>query len=205
MRPSEKYPSAFASDGETFYVEYMRQLLRWKRGESEWFNTGLIDTGESLDVGNNIGFKLAVSGKTVYVGKRDGDLFQSDDSGDTWNDLTSDLPLRFARFNAIVFAGSTVYVATDAGVLTSEDGEHWGVITDQAGTYTLIDQIAVSGRTVYGAGDDGVYELNNSNEWEKISPRVPDNVISLVINNDRLYIGTERRGMFYISLEKEDD
>ncbi len=205
MRPSEKYPSAFASDGETFYVEYMRQLLRWKRGESEWFNTGLTDTGESLDRGNNIGFKLAVSGKTVYVGKREGQLFQSDDSGDTWNDLTSDLPLRFERFNAIVFAGPTVYVATDAGVLTSEDGEHWRVITDQAGTYTLIDQIAVSGRTVYGAGDDGVYELNKSNKWEKISPQVPDNVISLVINNDSLYIGTERRGMFYISLEKAID
>ena len=205
MRPLEKYPSAFASDGETFYVEYMRQLLRWKRGESEWFSTGLIDTGESLDKGNNIGFKLAVSGETIYVGKRDGHLFQSDNRGNTWKDLTPSLPLRFERVNAIVFAGATVYVATDAGVLTSGDGEHWHVITDPAGTYTLIDQIAASGPTVYGAGNDGVYHLNNSDEWEKISPKVPDSVISLVVNNDRLYISTERRGIFHIPLEKSDN
>ena len=205
MRPMEKYPSAFASDGETFYVEYMRQLLRWKRGESEWFNTGLIDTSESLDKGSDRGFKLVVSGETVYVGKRDGHLFQSVDSGNTWEDLTPRLPLRFARFNAIVFADSTVYVVTDAGVLTSADGEHWHVVTDQAGSYTLIDQIAASGTRVYGAGNDGVYELDDSGEWEKILSRVPDRVISLVVSNDRLYIATERRGMFHVSLEEVGD
>ena len=205
MRPSEKYPGAFAFNNETFYVEYMRQLLRWKRGAPEWFSTGLIDTGESLDKGSDRGFKLVVSGETVYVGKRDGHLFQSFDSGDTWEDLTPSLPSRFARFNAIVFAGSTVYVVTDTGVLTSEDGEHWRVITDQAGTQTLIDQIGVFGTRVYGAGNDGVYELDNNGEWEKILSRVPDRVISLVVSNDRLYIGTERRGMFHISLEKAGD
>ena len=40
---------AFAVSGETFYVEYMRQLFRWKRGESKWFNTGLVDTDKSAD------------------------------------------------------------------------------------------------------------------------------------------------------------
>ncbi|MXZ01449.1 sigma-70 family RNA polymerase sigma factor, partial [Candidatus Poribacteria bacterium] len=45
----ESYPSAFAVSGDTFYAEYMRQLLRWQRGESEWFNTGLIDTDEPLN------------------------------------------------------------------------------------------------------------------------------------------------------------
>ncbi|MCY3740475.1 MAG: sigma-70 family RNA polymerase sigma factor [Candidatus Poribacteria bacterium] len=201
----ETYPSAFAVSGETFYAEYMRQLLRWKRGESEWFNTGLVDEDKSRD--ENDGFmknlRLAVSDETVYAGKRDGSLFQSFDSGNTWKDLTSSLPLRFERFNDITFAGSTVYVATDAGVLVSENGEHWRAITDKVGTHTLIDQIAVDTTTVYGAGDEGVYKLNHRDEWEKISPEVPDSVTSLVINNDRLYIITEHQGMFHISLEKE--
>ncbi|MDE0684888.1 MAG: hypothetical protein OXI63_18360, partial [Candidatus Poribacteria bacterium] len=201
----EIFPRAFAVSGETFYVEYMRQLLRWKRGESEWFNTGLVDEGKSRD--ENDGFmknlRLAVSGETVYAGKRDGSLFQSFDSGNTWKDLTSSLPLRFERFNDITFVGSTVYVATDAGVLVSENGEHWRAITDKVGTHTLIDQIAVDTTTVYGAGDKGVYKLNHRDEWEKISPEVPDSVISLVVNNDRLYITTKHRGMFHISVEKE--
>ena len=204
-RQLEKFPGAFAVNGETFYVEYMQRLFRWKRGESEWFNTGLIDTGKSLEENSDFprGFSLIVLGETVYVGKRDGHLFQSLDSGSTWKDLTSNLPLRFERFNEIVFTGSTVYVATDAGVLTSEDGEHWRAITDKTGTHTIIDRMAVAGMTVYGAGDEGVYQLNNRSEWEKISPEVPDSVISLVINSDRLYIVTERRGMFHVSLEKE--
>ena len=140
------FPKAFAVSSETFYAEYRQQLLRWKRGESKWFNTGLADTDNSNDFPK--GFKLAVSEETVYVGKRDGSLFQSFDSGVTWKDLTANLPLRFERFNEIIFAGSTVYVATDAGVLTSEDGEHWRAITDTAGTHTLIERMAVAGMKV---------------------------------------------------------
>ena len=43
----ERPLSAFAVSRETFYIEHNRQLLRWKRDESEWFNTGLVDTGET--------------------------------------------------------------------------------------------------------------------------------------------------------------
>ena len=147
--------------------------------------------------------RLAVSEETVYAGKRDGSLFQSFDSGTTWKDLTSSLPLRFERFNDITFAGSTVYVATDAGVLVSENGEHWRAITDKAGIHTLIDRITVDTQTIYGASNEGVYRLNHRAEWEKILPEVPDSVVSLVINGDQSYIVTKRRGMFRISIKKE--
>ncbi|MXZ00575.1 hypothetical protein F4Y93_07990 [Candidatus Poribacteria bacterium] len=202
-RQSKKFSGAFAVRGETFYTEFGRRLFRWKRGESEWFNTGLIDTDESL---NNKGdglkaLKLAVSDETVYAGKRDGHLFQSLDRGDTWKDVTPNLPLRLEGFNDITFAGSTVYVATDAGVLTSEAGERWHIITDTVGTRTIINQITVDNRVVYGASDEAAYRLNHRNEWEKITPEVPDSVTTLVVNNDRLYITTEHRGMFHISVE----
>ena len=117
--------------------------------------------------------------------------------------MTSSLPLRFERFNDIIFAGSTVYVATDAGVLVSENGEHWRAITDKAGIHTLIDRIAVDATTVYGASNEGVYRLNHRDEWEEILPEVPDSVVSLVINGDQFYIVTKRRGMFHISTQKE--
>ena len=201
----ERPLSAFAVSHEIFYIEHNRQLLRWKRGESKWFKTGLVDTGETSKARAAAmrGFELAVSDETVYVGKRDGHLFQSLDGGSTWKDLTTNLPLRFERFDQITFAGSTVYVATDAGVLTSEDGEHWRAITDTAGTHTRIDHITVDTATVYGAGDAGVYRLNNREAWEKISPEVPNSVKSLVIKDDKVYIATKQRGMFHISVEKE--
>ena len=36
--------------------------------------------------------------------------------GDTWNDMTPNLPLSVEHFKEIIFAGSTVHVATDKGV-----------------------------------------------------------------------------------------
>ena len=109
----------FAVSGETYYVEYKQKLFRWKPGMTEWYNTGLVDSGENIfaslmsnpfdysagfsTIGNifgEMGFKIAVLGNTVYVGKRDGHLAQSFDEGDTWNDVTADLPFSFSAFNA---------------------------------------------------------------------------------------------------------
>ena len=191
----------FAVSDETFYIECRRRLFSWEPGRQEWRNTGLIDASEQPDSELDKGFKLAVSAETVYVGKRDGTLFQSLDGGDSWRDVTSSLPLRFTHFNEIVFVDATVYVATDKGVLSSETGEHWHLITDKTGTPIVIDRFAVNGTTVYGAGDTGVYRL--AGEWQQISPEVPGKVISLIVSNDKLYIATEQRGLFHISLEED--
>ena len=75
------------------------------------------------------------------------------------------------------------------------------MITDKMDTRIVIDRFAVDGTTVYGAADTGVYRLEG--EWQQISPEIPDRVISLVVSNDRLYIATEQRGMFHISLGEE--
>ena len=192
---------AFAVSDEMLYAEYKRKLFKWHPGDSEWKDTGLVDTGEPSAADPEYGFKLAVSGKTVYVGKRDGKLFQSLDGGDSWKDITSTLPLLFTDFTEILFAGSTVYVATDRGVLASQTGMHWRVITDEGG----IERLAVDGPTIYGAGDNGVYRLEAHDEWNQISPAVPGKVLALVVDRDRLYIATQRRGMFHISLEEEED
>ena len=192
----------FAVSGETFYIECQRRLFKWEPDSQEWRNTKLVDTGEQSHRELDKGFKLAVSAETVYVGKRDGKLFQSLDGGDNWRDVTSSLPLHFTRFNEIVFVDAIVYVATDMGVLSSQNGEHWHVITDTMGTCIVIDRFAVDGTTVYGAGDTGAYRLKT--EWQQISPEVPGKVVSLIVSNDRLYIATEQHGLFHISLgEKE--
>ena len=193
----------FVVSNETFYVEYQRRLFKWKPGESEWTNTGLIDLGKPPNADLRKGFKLAASGKTVYVGKRAGQLFQSLDGGGNWKNITSNLPLRFTRFNEIVFVGSTVYVATDNGVLSSQDAENWRGLTDKTGQSVVIDRLAINHTNVYGAGDTGVYRLDERGKWKQITPSVPGKVISLVVNNDRLYIATQHRGMFHIPLKEE--
>ena len=124
-------------------------------------------------------------------------MFQSLDGGDSWRDVTSSLPLSFTRFKEIVFAGSTVYVATDKGVLSSQTGAHWRVLTDETEERIVIDRFAIDHTRVYGAGDTGVYHLDAHDKWEQISPSVPGKVLSLAVNGDRLYVVTQQRRMFH--------
>ena len=195
---------AFTVSGKTFYAEYKGRLFNWEFGDAKWKDTGLVDTNEQMDKDSKNGFKLAVSGKVVYVGKRDGKLFQSLDGGDSWRDVTPSLPFSFARFKEIVFAGSTVYVATDKGILSSQTGAHWRVLTDVIGQRIVIDRFAIDHTRVYGAGDTGVYHLDAHDKWEQISPAVPGKVLSLAVDRNRLHVLTQQRRMFHISLEEKN-
>ena len=186
----------FAVSGETFYMEYNYKLYRWKPGETEWFYTGVEETIELSRDNVRSGFKIAASGETVYVGKRDGHLWQSVDGGDTWNDITSSFPLSVEHFEEIIFAGSTVYVATDKGVFNSKDGVVWRVLGDGTGAPITIKSLATSGDSVYGANDAGIYRLQSDNEtWEQVAPEISGVVTSLVVDEDMFYVGTEQRGV----------
>ena len=108
---------AFAVSGDTFYMEYNFKLFRWEPGDTEWYDTELEETVElTLDLAARE-LKLAASGNAVYVGKRDGHLVVSFDKGTNWIDLTPALPFPVKVFHDIVFVGTTVYVATNAGSL----------------------------------------------------------------------------------------
>ena len=62
----------------------------------------------------------------------------------------------------------------------------------------------MDGATVYGAGDSGVYRLDVGDQWKQVSPVVPGKVLSLVIDRDRLYVVTKRRGIFHILLDEDN-
>lgn len=147
--------------------------------------------------------KLAVSGETIYVGKRDGKLFQSFDGGSSWRDVTPSLPLHFADFNEITFVDSTIYVATDEGGLSSETGVHWRVLTDSEGMRPIIDRFAVDGTTIYGVGNIGTYRLDTRNQWRQISSEALGETVDLAVINDKLYSAIKNRGIFHISLAEE--
>ena len=195
LRKKHTYIGAFAVGDGVFYAEYKWRLFKWRPGDTEWTDTGLV--------GTNPESALAVSGETVYVGKPNGQLFQSLDSGDSWKDITSTLPIPVAHFKEITFADATICIATDKGVLISKTGEHWRIITNKTAMPTVIDKFAVDGTTLYGVGDSGVYRLNAHSKWELISSEVPSSIQSLVLSNDRLYVGTRYHGMFHISLEEQ--
>ena len=212
---------AFAVSSDTFYVEYNFRLFRWRPGETTWYDTGVEETGELLyreameafegaglpveKIDEILGtwqrFTLAVSGNTVYVGKRDGHLVASFDMGNNWLDLTPALPFSAKAFKDIVFVDSTVYVATDEGVAASDDGKQWRAITDASGTSLIIGRLAVDGTKVYGVSKSGAYQLENDT-WRQIASEVPERVTSLAVDGKVLYVGTRDSGVLHFNLEE---
>ena len=186
----------FVVSGETYYMEYNYKLFRWNPGDTRWADTGVEETCELTRENMAQRFKIAVSGETVYVGKRDGQLVQSLDGGDSWNDVTLNLSLSVEHFNQIVFADATVHVATDRGVFSSKDGVVWNAITDNAGESIIIKSLATAEDTVYGANDAGIYHFKKeTGTWEQIVPEIPGAITSLVVDRDAFYVGTENRGV----------
>jgi RNA polymerase sigma factor (sigma-70 family) len=206
---AQSFLGSFAVSDGTYYMESSQTLFRWKTGTTEWYNTGLVDEAEAIftfaDLNDltSAGFELAVSGRTVYVGKRNGHLFQSYDEGDTWNNVTTNLPFSFTSFNVISFAGSTVYIATDKGVAYSSAGTDWHAAVDVEGTPLVMEKLAVDGTTVYGTTKQRVYQLKQgANTWQQVTPEVPGRVVSLAIDGNILYVGTLGRGVLRFTLDK---
>ena len=185
----------FTVADDTIFMEYRHKLYRWQFDETAWHDTGLEDHAEVSPIGRK-GLALAVSGNTVYAGKREGELFLSQDGGDTWNNITQDLAFPFGHFKEIVFAGPTVYVSTDKGVMRSSNSETWDVLTDAEGNRLIMDQIAVDGTTVYGVRDSGIYQVDHqTNIGEQIIPELPHTAISFAVDGDTFYIGTKQNGV----------
>ena len=193
-------------------------------GETKWYDTGVEETNE-LSMAKAArafeaagmprekivgiistweqGFRLAVSGDTVYVGKRDGHLVVSFDKGNNWIDLTPALPFPVKVFYHTVFVGSTVYVATDAGVAASSDGKQWHAITDAARMPLVIERLAVDDTTLYGVSKTGAYRLENENDtWKQIASEVPERVSSLAVDRNVLYVGTWNNGVLHFNLDE---
>ena len=198
----------FAVSGDTYYMEYEQRLFRWKTGTTEWVDTGLINEGKpSIDMigsGNtpdSLPSNLAVSGSSVYVGKWDGHLFQSFDEGNTWNDVTANLPFPVVHFRAVTFAGATVYVATDKGVAYSSDGTDWHTATDSEGTPLVIERFTVDGTTLYGTSEQRVYQFKESSGvWQQVAPEIPMPITSLAVDGNVLYVGTIGTGLLRFTL-----
>ena len=194
----------FTMTGETVFMEFRHKLFRWRRSEAKWFNTGLVDTTERAPgADTSKGLTLAASQKVVYAGKRDGSLFQSFDGGESWKEITADLPFTFAYFEEIVFAGSTVYLVTNQGVMNSHDGINWNALTDTDGNRPLIARIAVDGDKVYGVGNQGVYRMEaKTGTWIQMASEIPYKITAFTVDRGIFYIGTRHRGVLRLQLKQ---
>ena len=209
-----KTTGEFAVSGGNFYIEYERKLYRWTRGDRQWHDTGMEDTPIFADFYAADGFQFAVSGEIIYLGKSNGQLFQSLSGGHTWRDITAYFPFplnkagsqqellrKLPHFKEILFSDSMVYVSTSDGVAMSNDGENWSMLTDSTSAPISMRQLAIHGTTLYGVSQTGAYLLdNNTGIWMQITSEIPGQVTSLAVARNTLYVGTESRGILHLPL-----
>ncbi len=197
----------FTITDETVFMEFRHKLFRWRKGEAEWFNTGIVDTTErAAGTNTSKGLTLATSQNVVYAGKRDGSLFQSLDSGENWKEITADLPFPFAYFEEITFAGPTVYLVTDQGVMNSHDGVNWNALTDTKGHRIPMTRIAVDGDKVYGVCGQGVYRIDTgTNTWIQMASEIPYKITAFAVDRGIFYIGTRHRGVLRLHLDQSNN
>ena len=200
---------SFAVHDATFYMEFKNQILRWKQGENEWHNTGLIDEN-AIDASKNVSdfreldkFKISVLDNTVYVGMKNGHLMQSLDEGETWTDVTSNLPFDVETFKTIVLAGESFYVATDKGVIRSIDGKNWKTLTDANGIPLVMNRLAVADTTVYGESEQIIYSINIQNDkWKQVTPEITYPIACFDTDGSELYVGTFGSGLLRFILDE---
>ncbi len=190
----------FAVSGDTFFMEYNYMLFRWKTGQRRWEPVGIEETTElTLEVAFK-DLQLGVSGETVYVGKRDGHLVVSFDNGTNWIDITPALPFPVKTFKDIIIDGSTAYIATDAGIIKTDDGRSWITVTDAADTNLVMEHLAIDRSVLYGVTKDtGIYRLENGT-WQRVVLKIPANVTSLAVDGSIIYVGTLHDGVLHYNL-----
>ncbi len=199
----------FAVSEDTFFMEYNHKLFRWKMGEKDWYDTGVEDTAELTSSKKNMELEIAVFGATVYVGTRNGNLFQSVDNGDTWKDITPEIISKHRDpyqkpIRDIVFYGSKIYVETREGVITSNDGINWRVINNESGKPVFMTHLVADNAFLYGVSrNSNIYRLENDNgPWKQVATQTLSPINSIAVDGSTLYVGTSRKGVMFYRLEE---
>ena len=145
---------------------------------------------------------LPVIDNTVYVGKRNGHLMQSIDEGETWKDITDNLPWSVNKFKTITILGNTIYVSTDKGVVLSKNGIDWDVLLDTDGIPIVADKLNVDGTRLFGLVGKKVYLIEeNSRIWKQVTPEIPYHITCLDVDGNTIYVGTQGGGVFRFTLD----
>ncbi len=199
----ETLPGNFTVTESTFYAESNNNLYRWKPGTLGWYDTRLADEINNETPDNDSGLKIAALAKKLYVGMKNGHLMQSLDEGETWTDVTSNLPFTVESFKAVVFAGETLYVATDKGVVRSIDGKDWITLSEKNGIPLVMNRLAVADTTVYGESEQVIYSINIHNEkWKQVTPKIAYPVACFDADGSKLYVGTYGSGLLLYELDE---
>lgn len=130
-----------------------------------------------------------LKGDTIIVGTYSGEMFLSQDFGETWKDIS--IPDDYIISNNFQWDGEVFYALTSNGLYyTSDLGESWSLLNNDS-SLSFYDAI-ISGDEIFAASQDGVYiTRQDRNQWYKISEVFESfGVVELTLIDDKVFAGT---------------
>jgi len=159
-----------------------------------------------------------VSQQIIYAGSDDGYLYVTSNGGNSWSDVSSNLPDRWVTaIEADPVDAHTAYV-TFSGYRfgsniahiykTTDLGQTWKAISGDLPDIPINDILVTpTERNLYIATDVGVfYSINNGFNWEWVGTGLPNTIITDISyheGEELLLAATYGRGMYKISVAEQ--
>ena len=146
----------------------------------------------------NTGFTSAVvKDDLVLVGTNDGQIFSTNDYGETWNIIS--IPIGYHYVRKLKAFNNLIYAATSNGLFVSEDlGTNWSryIAYDTQNIHDII----IENETVYVGTNNGILVSDEDTEsWHSFNDGLTTlHVTSLMMHEEQFFIGTEFSSVFKI-------
>ncbi|NND63131.1 MAG: T9SS type A sorting domain-containing protein [Flavobacteriaceae bacterium] len=181
------------ADSETLYFA-ANQLYKSEDGGDNWNAiSGDLTNGSgggNLTFGTIYSFDVStLDSNIIYVGTDDGNVWETEDGGTNWNNISSTLPDRWVtKVLADRFDPNTVYV-TFSGYRYGEDNGHvyrsnnkganWDLVGTDLPDIPVNDIVQDANGNLYLATDIGVFASGtNGGSWEVLGSNLPSVVVT---------------------------
>lgn len=140
---------------------------------------------------------LLSDGTNLFVGTFGGGVFMSNNDGENWNDISSNLG--DLDVSKLAISGSNLFAGTYGGgmFLSTNNGISWTSINNGL-TATNVLSILISGGKVFAGTNSGLFmSSNNGSSWTAANTGLTNTYVwSLTADGSNLFAGTDGGGVF---------
>ena len=183
-----------SANGSVLFAAGSDGIYRSTDEGRNWINTGLPSqfitsmafSGDNVFVGASGAVAIPVIGIPGQFGGSLGGLFISNNNGQSWRDVSSNMPN--GDVLALLVKGQNLFAGTGEGLFVStNNGLSWKLASEEIGWQRVLS-LAVVGETILASAQDGVYGSDNNGQSWRLKSRLQNNTItSLTVSGSRVF------------------
>jgi photosystem II stability/assembly factor-like uncharacterized protein len=144
---------------------------------------------------SSIIWSVTMTATALFAGAK-GSVYRSSDSGATWTEIKSGIPVN-ARITSFAVNDNSVFAGSDSnGVFTATSGGTSWTAVNTGLEDKHITQLAAMGGKLFAATLKGVYESDNSGTSWKAGDSAIKKANCFLVMDDQLFAGTDSSGVY---------